>query len=231
MTDAVSRKIFVSYKYKDKNVRPLDGYTPNEDTNFYYTPRHYVDKIIDIVGAEHIYKGEISGEDASHLTDDTIDSKLKAKIFDSSATIVLISPNMKDPTISEGEQWVPNEISYSLRYKTRGDRTSDANGMLAVVLPDANGSHDYAVVQKECGVRSWQTNTFFKIISENMFNRQNKNHTPCESCSSYHHHGDDHSYIHPVKWDEFIANYNTYIEHAIALKNKKHEFVLTKVHE
>lgn len=226
-----SRKIFVSYKYKDWNVQSLDGYTPAADTGFLFTPRHYVDKIIDVIGADHIYKGEVSGDDASHLTDDTIDSRLKEKIFDSSVTIVLVSPNMWDKSTLESDQWIPNEIIYSLRNKTRGDRTSGTNGMLAVVLPDINGSYDYAVVHKDCGVRSWQTDSFFRIIRENMFNRFEKNHALCNSCFGYHHHGSDHSYIHPVKWEEFLINPNYFIEHAISLRDKLDEFDITKVHE
>lgn len=227
----VSRKIFVSYKYKDSNVLPLPEYSPGEDTGYVYTPRHYVDKIIDTIGADHIYKGELGDEDMGHLSDDTIDSKLKEKIFDSSVTIVLISPHMKDVFLPEKEQWIPNEVIYSLRDKKRGDRTSKTNGMLAVVLPDRNGSYEYAVVHKECGVRSWQTNTFFNILAANMFNRKNKNQTFCSSCFGYHHSGGDHSYIHPVKWHDFINDHNAYIERAVALREALNDFELTKIHE
>lgn len=225
-----TRKIFVSYKYKDWNVQSLSGYTPTADTDFLFTPRHYVDKIIDTIGANHIYKGELGDEDLSHLTDDTIDSKLKEKIFDSSVTIVLISPNMFDRSKLESDQWIPNEIIYSLRNKTRGGRTSGTNGMLAIALPDVNGSYDYAVVHKDCGVRSWQTLSYFKILRENMFNRFDKNHSLCNSCFDYHHQGVDHSYIHPVKWEEFLINPNYYIDHAISLRDRLDEFDLTKTH-
>lgn len=227
-----SRKVFVSYKYKDWNVQSLGGYTPTADTGFLYTPRHYVDNIIDVIGADHIYKGELSGEDASHLTDDTIDSKLKEKIFDSSITVVLISPNMWNRAELESEQWIPNEIAYSLRdHKRRGDRTSRTNGILAVALPDINGSYDHAVVHQNCGVRSWQTDSFFRLLKENMFNRFDKNHTLCNSCWGYHHHGWDHSYVHPVKWAEFIADPNSYIERVATLRDRLDEFDLTKTHE
>ena len=226
-----SRKIFVSYKYKDTNVQALDGYVPGEDTGFLYTPRHYVDKIIDTIGKDHIYKGEVSGDDASHLTDGTIDSRLKEKIFDSSVTVVLLSPNMIDWSEPQSEQWVPNEIAYSLRYKTRGERTSTPNGMLAVALPNALGNYEYAMSRKECGVRSWHTGSFFDIIDKNMFNRKNKNSDFCASCLGNHHHGWDHSYIHPVLWEDFIETPDIYIDRAVSLRDRLDEFDLTKTHE
>jgi hypothetical protein len=225
-----SKKIFVSYKYKDWNVLPLPEYTPTEDTGYLHTPRHYVDKIIEVVGADHIYKGEKSDESMGHLADDTIDSKLKEKIFDSSITIVLISPNMWDKSIQEKDQWIPNEISYSLRYKTRGEKTSNPNAMIAVVLPDRNGNYDYAVLHQNC-VTIWQTNTYFTILNENMFNRKSKNQQICNQCGSYHHFGDNHSYIHPVKWSDFVSNHNFYINHVLSLRENLHEFDIKKIHD
>jgi hypothetical protein len=226
-----SRKIFVSYKYKDSDVLALPEYTPDEDTNYLYTPRHYVDKIIEMIGSEHIYKGEKSDDDASHLADSTIHSNLKDKLFDSSVTIVLLSPNMIDPYEPETEQWIPNEISYSLRVQTRGDKTSGTNGLLLVALPDSNGSYDYAVLHQGCGVRSWQTGSFFSIIRKNMFNRRNKNQTWCNACLGYHHHGQDHSYAHPVKWEDFAADHNAFIDHVVALKDALDDFEVSKTHD
>lgn len=221
-------KIFVSYKYKDNNVQPLNLYVPGEDTGYMHSPRHYVDYLTDLIGSDHIYKGEKSGDDASHLADDTIDSRLKEKIFDSSITIVLMSPNMWDRTKTQKEQWIPNEVYYSLRNKSRNGRISRTNGMLLVVLPDYLGNYDYAVIKKPCGVTQWQTDRYFHILNKNMFNRKEQNKNNCTNCFSGHHFGKDHSYIHPVKWVDFINDHNHYIEYALSLRAHIDSFELVK---
>lgn len=221
-------KIFVSYKYKDNNVQSLDGHIPGEDTNYLHSPRHYVDYLTGLIGSEHIYKGEKSGDDASHLADDTIDSRLKGKIFDSSVTVVLMSPNMWDKTKKQKEQWIPNEIYYSLRNKTRNGRTSRTNAILLVALPDILGSYEYAVIKKACGVTQWQTGSYFHILNQNMFNRKEKYKSTCDNCSDGHHYGENHSFIHPVKWIDFIGNHNRYIDHVLSLRDSIDEFELVK---
>ncbi len=228
-----TRKIFVSYKYKDFDVSPVSGNVPGEDTDYRYTPRHYVDKIIDLVCDDNIYKGEKSDEDASHLSDSSIKSKLKDKLFDSTVTIVLLSPNMRDKSKPQKNQWIPQEIAYSLRTqsrtKTNGNKyVSNTNGILAVALPDSNGSYNYVVQRMHCGVDSWYTGSLFDVIKSNMFNRVKVNKEWCSSCFNYHHIGADHSYIHPVRWCEFIENYQVYIDHSVDLMNKEEEFNLTK---
>lgn len=231
-----SKKFFVSYKYKDSNVAsgPVSEYTPGDDTNFLYTPRHYVDKIIEVVGADHIYKGEWGDEGMDDLSDDTTESKLRQKIFDSSITIVLISPNMWNRLEPEKDQWIPREISYSLRDKTRNGKTSKANAMLAVALPDMDGKYDHAVTKhtcQYCNLTVWHTDRYFSLLQRNMFNRNSKNLTSCNYCYTQNiHTGEDHSYVYPTTWINFINNHDAYINHVLALRDQLDHFDVKSNH-
>lgn len=224
-------KIFISYKYADSSVRNnivsdqiVGLLSPKK------TVRDYVDHLIEKVLTDHTNKAESDKEDLSNLTDESIQQKLYDRIYDSTVTIVLISKNMKEFLKSEDKQWIPIEIVYSLKEKTREDRTSYTNGILAVVLPDEGGSYDHGIKNFACTTEI-QTNNFFKIISANMFNRSQHKTNICATCGNYHHYGDDHSYIYPVKWDDFIQNHNVYINHVLSLKDRLDEFNLTKTHE
>lgn len=134
----MGRKIFVSYKYKDNNVQKMpDVIQPT-------WPCDYVNYIQNnVLSEDDIYKGEKSDEDISDRDEDDIWEHLKDKIYDSTITIVLISPNMKEPGRQQKSQWIPWEISYSVRETTRKNRTSHRNALLAVILPNKAGKYDY----------------------------------------------------------------------------------------
>lgn len=204
----MGKKIFISYKYADDNVR-------NFSSGKTSTVRDYVDKLETIFDkSDNIYKGEHDGEDLRQLTDDTIWEKLKERIYDSSVTIVMISPGMKEFGKSERNQWIPWEVSYSLKEMTRNDRTSHSNAMLAIVLPDAYGSYDYYLQELGCGVTLHKTDTLFGIISRNKFNVKNPERAYCTKCGGWHYSG-SYSYIKAVKWDNFIAAPGLYIDEAV----------------
>ena len=218
----MKRKVFVSYKYSDKKVCRLRD-TPWGETT---TARHYVDKLTGILEKEnHIYKGEDDGESLADFQDSTIGSKLADKIFDSSVTIVLVSKGMKENK-PERNQWIPWEISYSLKEQTRDYGRSKTNGVIAVVLPDENGSYEYYITQNTiCNCRSLNTSFLFQILRENMFNIKAPNRRICEGSWVY---SGDCSYIQSVKWNDFVRNSSIYIDKAIELRDRKNEFNIIK---
>lgn len=151
----MGRKIFVSYKYKDTNVQALPGVTSYTWVHDYvdYLQKYVFDK------TDNIYKGEKSDEDLSNESEDYIWSHLKDKLYDTSVTIVLVSPNMKEDRKWEKSQWIPWEIAYSLRETPRNGRTSHNNALLVVVLPDRYGSYSY-----------YDKNRLFSILRDNINN-------------------------------------------------------------
>ena len=223
-------KIFVSYKYSDGLVEPLPEQYVNSDGVI--TARSYVSFFQDTIkDSEHINKGETDDASLADFKDSTIQTKLGRKIFDSSVTVVLISKGMKDQQTDESDQWIPWEIRYSLRDKTRKlvDGTSlhsKPNAIIAVALPDEYGDYSHAVESSDCGVNSWNTHSYFYILRNNMFNRSSPNVVPCDDCIG-HHKGGDHSYIKPVKWSDFIANYEYYINNVLELRDRIDEFEIS----
>ena len=152
----MGRKIFISYKYKDTNVQSVprfSGVIPKA--------RDYVSWLEDKFQnrTEHHYKGESDDEDLSGYPEEYIWNHLKNKMWDSSITIVLISPNMRKAGQMEKVQWIPREISYSLRLTPRGNQTSQRNAVLAVVLPDKHGRYEY-----------YSSMTLFSILKANIVN-------------------------------------------------------------
>lgn len=225
----MGHKIFVSYKYSDQNVANL---TPFENS----TVRDYVDKFENLLDrTDNIYKGEHEGEDLSSLSETTIWEKLRDRIYDSSLTIIFISPEMKEAWKNDHDQWIPWEVSFSLRETNRRDSsgnaiTSKTNAMIAVVLPDRNGNYSYYLEQKNCcstTCRTHHTEKLFQIIRDNKFNQNNGSNYKCNN-------GDfiwsgDFSYIEAVKWNDFIKNISHYINKAYERQENINDYKITKV--
>lgn len=132
---------------------------------------------------------------------------------------------MKERWKSEKEQWIPWEISYSLRETARNDRTSRRNGVLAVVLPDRTGSYNYAIESKNCcpsGCNFWHTNNLFWVLRENMFNQSKKTRMECDQGDSAYRGWP--SYIHMVRWKDFIERINYWVTQAECIQNNKEDY-------
>lgn len=216
----MGHKIFVSYKYHDSSVKKITN-NPWSDT-----VRDYVDALENYLtnSSEHIYKGESDDEDLSNLSEDSIWEKLKDRIYDSSLTIVLVSPKMKE-TKKDRDQWIPWELSYSLKEISRKNKsgnyvTSSSNAILAVVLPDKNDSYEYYIRDNCCCAetcRTLKTDFLFDIMKDNMFNIKKANKKTC-STSSVIYYGES-SYIASVKWKDFATDPECYIEKAYKIQS------------
>ena len=227
----MARKVFVSYKYGDIYVQDLNVY---EDTiwgkqKIQTKVRHYVNELAGILSSEdHIYKGENDGQSLADFSDEYIASSLRDKIYDSSITIILVSKGMKHIWQAEKDQWMPWEISYSLKEYTRQGRTSLSNGILAIVLPDEFGSYEYYLTHDStCNCTSYNTPFLFQILKDNMFNKK-ENETRLCSNGTIVYHG-EFSYIKSVKWDEFKISPNYYLNKAIELRDNKDQYNITKI--
>ncbi len=223
----MARNIFISYKYHDELV----GYLNNIDIKFINgkldfvkrstRARDYVDKLQKILKENnHINLGERDGESFEDFADITIESQLKRKIRQSSTTIVLISKGMKEGGIDEKDQWIPWEISYSLRTTTVENIKSHRNAVLGVILPDENNSYEwYYRENHDCNSVTHFTDQLFGILKENMFNVIDKNIRECRG--SRIHEGES-SYIKTVKWDVFCSDTERYIEKSLEIQRNGH---------
>ena len=217
-------KIFISYKYHDSNVyQRISNFLTGQIKSGNLTPRDYVDILEKYIKdySPHYYKEEEDNHSLRGLSDDAIWEILKDKIFDSTLTIVIISPNMRETNKSDREQWIPWEVQYSLGLQQRKNSSgnlirSSTNAMLAIVLPDRQGSYNYYFEFKKCCLtkcRLNKTNILFKILRDNTFNLKNNQDTDECSNGDIIYHGSEHSFIPFYKWED--VNNKSGIESAI----------------
>ena len=216
-------KVFVSYKYCDNNVEKIEGGKLG-------TARDYVDYLQENkFSGDDLNKAENADEDLSSFKDETIQTHLKDKIWDSSITLVLISPNMVDCFKEQDDQWIPWEVSYSLRTQTRFKRRSLPNGIIAVVLPDRFGNYNYFINywnyidknNEKKQVQELSTDKTFRIISKNMFNQKNPYTEIINGRKVYF---GDCSYMYTVSWIDFINNMDFYLNQANDLRDNISEY-------
>lgn len=224
----MGRKIFVSYKYADEKVAKLqDAYYEevNGRLQWNYRPtrvRDFVDKLQEKIGKDNINMGEKDGESLDEFSNEQIETLLKQRIRQCSITIVIISKGMKEEGKSEREQWVPWEVSYSLRVVPTGGNTKQMNAVLGVVLPDENATYNwYYTENPNCNSVTHHKGQLFKILRDNMFNILEKEIRNCNG--SEIHENDEPSFIKTVKWTDFMNgnNFEYYIKKAVEIKDNE----------
>lgn len=186
----MAHKTFISYKYSEsRDLRDKIVYAMGDDANF--------------------YNGETS--DSPNLTDNTTDSiknTLRDMMYDTSVTIVILSPNMKD------SNWIDWEIAYSLKEISRDGRTSKTNGLLGVIMK-INNSISWFVNditgQDGCNYRTYNTSLLYDINNENRFNQVPRQYS-CSFCRTINEMTGN--YISFVDEDSFLNNIDLYINNA-----------------
>ncbi len=201
----MARKTFVSYKYEEAcDLR---------------------DEIIKCLGDDAIYyTGETS--ESPDLTDETaekIKESLKNMMYNTSVTIVILSPSMKK------SKWIDWELEYCLKEITRKDRTSKTNGIVAVVMK-YEGKYEWLIKENEnchkTKTLSYDQSKIYSIINENHFNSiPPKWH--CDTCKTYD--SERGSYISYVKEEVFLKDPNYYIEIAYEKSEDISKFKLKKL--
>ena len=179
----MAHKTFISYKYSES--------------------RGLRDKIIGALGKDATYyKGEnVDSKDMSDYKRETIKANLSDMMYDTSVTIVILSPNMRE------SEWIGWEISYCLKKITRKDRTSQRNGVVAVIKK-VNGNYSWFKYFEDGGTKYYM-NKIQDIIADNHFNSKPPITTSTDSYDWL-----KGTYIAFIEEDEFLSNPKRYIDNA-----------------
>lgn len=200
----MARKTFISYKYSEAcDVR---------------------DRIINSLGDDaSYYRGETSDSpDMTDLKTETIREALKDMLFDTSVTIVVISPHMKE------SEWIDWEIEYSLREYARRGVTSSPNGLVGVLMK-VDGGYDWIKSQNSNSdghvTASYDEGYLYPIILNNRFNQDPQEYS-CDVCKSIDRLNG--SYMAFIEEDEFLKNPKHYIDNAFEKHQKLWNYSLCK---
>lgn len=168
------------------------------------------DRIINALGDDATYyRGETSDSpDLSDTSTQNIKRVLCDMMYDTSVTIVIISPHMKE------SKWIDWEIEYCLKNITRKDRTSHTNGVVGVIMK-WNGGYDWFKQcdrnSDGCVASSYDERYLYEIIKNNRYNQNPKRYS-CPICKTFN--ALTGSYISFVEEDDFINNPQYYIDNA-----------------
>ncbi len=178
----MAHKTFISYKYSES--------------------RELRDKIIKALGKDTTYyKGEnVDSKDMTDYKRETIRKNLADMMYDTSVTIVILSPDMRK------SEWIGWEVSYCLKKIKRKDRTSQRNGVVAVIKK-VNGSYSW-FKYSEGNSTKYHMEKIQNIVAKNHFN----SNPPQKVDGSYD--WLNGSYITFVEEDNFLYNLTKYIDNA-----------------
>lgn len=186
----MARKTFISYKYSEA--------------------RDLRDTILNALGKDAtFYQGETS--DSPDLTDtstENIKKNLTDMMYNTSVTIVIISPNIKQ------SKWIDWEIEYCLKEISREGRTSKTNGVVGVIQK-VNGDYSWFKSTNQnsdgCSSSSYLEHLVYDIISKNRYNQTPKKYS-CDICKTVN--SLTGSYLSYVEEDVFLGDTQKYIENA-----------------
>lgn len=200
----MARKTFISYKYSEaQKLR---------------------DDILEKLGDDaKFYQGETA--DSPDLTDtstENIKKNLKDMMYNTSVTIVIISPNIKQ------SEWIDWELEYCLKEITRKERTSYTNGIVAVIQK-VDGGYSWFKTQNQqldgCSSSTYYSYLVYDIINNNRYNQEPSVYS-CDKCKSVS--ADTASYISYVEEEKFLSDPNKYIEIAFEKSENYTNYNLTK---
>ena len=200
----MARKTFISYKYSEaQKLRDDILVKLGEDAKY--------------------YQGETA--DSPDLTDtstESIKKNLKDMMYNTSVTIVIISPNIKS------SKWIDWELEYCLKEISRQGRTSYTNGIVAVIQK-VNGGYSWFKSSNQqidgCATSSYSTDLVYDIINNNRLNQEPKVYS-CEKCKSVNAY--NASYIAYVDEETFLSDPNKHIEIAYDKSDNSNNYNLTK---
>ena len=198
--------IFVSYNHADKSVQDL-GYNPQGTVD-------YAEEIERVLSNHTIVKNLVAERGEPTDREENL-AKLEKEMAPSDVTILLLSPEMRDMDRPELEQWTPWEMLYSMNPKVRANPNVNRSAVLAVVLPDKNGSYDH--VFKKGSNREIVTDGLFTIVKQNMMNISE----PYTDVRGNIVIKEDSSFIPIIKWSYFHSNADHYVD--VAWQHRRDE--------
>ena len=193
----MAHKTFISYKYSEA--------------------RGLRDDIIRALGPDaSFYNGETSeSPDLTDTSTENIKKRLSDMLFDTTVTIVIISPHIAE------SKWIPWEIKYCLKEMSREGCTSHRNGLVGVIQ-SVNGSYDWFVryvyySHTNGTVASFNTSLLPEVLAGCVCNSAHSE-AHCRKCSLYK--KTCGNYMSIVRDFEFINNPKYFIEIAYDKANK-----------